>query len=152
MNGSSASTRSPPCRSISASAGSISSVKTWWASWSENVPSGSPGKQRFRFLPSGGEMNGVRVRNAGRFTIGTATTDPASWAGSRPHDPHDGRDRRVLAAVDAAQDAQPRPVVGAGHLEARPLQVAQGRRVEPQHAPGHSPSPRVRATMVTNVR
>ena len=68
------------------------------------------------------------------------------------HHPHNRRDRRVLAPVDAAQHAKPRAVAGAGHLEARPLQIAQRRRFEPQHAPGHSPSPRVSATMVTNVR
>jgi len=40
------------------------------------------------------------------------------------HHPDHGRDRGVLAAVDSAQDAQPRAVPGTGHLEARPLQVA----------------------------
>ena len=55
----------------------------WWASWSEYVPSGSPGKQRLGFLPSAGETNAALPANIAGLTIGTATTVPESAAVSR---------------------------------------------------------------------
>ena len=69
---------SPPCRSMSTSAGAISSSKTWRASTSLNVPSSEPGKQRLRFLPSSGTTNAVRARNEVMLTIGTAVIRPES--------------------------------------------------------------------------
>ena len=69
---------SPPCRSISTSAGAISSSKTWCASTSLNVPSAEPGKQRLRFLPSSGTTNAVRARKDVMLTIGTAVIRPES--------------------------------------------------------------------------
>ena len=49
------------------------------------------------------------------------------------HEPPDGRDARVLAAVDARQDAQSRPVRGTVCLEARPLLFGQRGAVKRQH-------------------
>ena len=134
-------------------------MKTWWASWSEYVPSGSPGKQRFRFLPSPGETNGVRLRNEATFTIGTVVTEPASAAGSRP------RISSTAPLIDEySQPWMPAITTRCGPSraprawKARPLVLAQGGGVEAQRAPldrarrAHSPRPRVSATIVTKVR
>src|SRR5215212_8129423 len=56
----------------------------WKASTSLKVPSGSPGKHRFRFLPSSGVTKGVLARNAATLTTGTATTLPARPEVSSP--------------------------------------------------------------------
>ena len=50
---------------------------------SVKVPSYEPGKQRLRFLPSSGTTNGVRARNDGMLTIGTAVIRPAELAACR---------------------------------------------------------------------
>ena len=74
---------SPVCASTRASDPEMSWVNASYASLSERVPAGSPGKHRLRFLPSSGTRNGVRARNAGRFSTGTATTRPRRSRSSR---------------------------------------------------------------------
>jgi hypothetical protein len=50
---------------------------------SVKVPSGFPGKNRFGFLPSIGQTNGERGRNAGTSMRGRETTVPRNRDGSR---------------------------------------------------------------------
>src|SRR6201996_6724832 len=69
---------SPACTSSTASAPVISSRTTASPSRSLNVPCGSPGKHRLRFLPSSGVTNGVRDRNEVTLSTGTAVTVPRS--------------------------------------------------------------------------
>ena len=108
------------------SLGAINSSKTWRASTSLNVPSYEPGKQRLRFFPSCGTTNAVRARNDGMLTIGTAVIRPASVSRvERVHEAHDGRDRRVLAAVDPAEKAEVRAVAPARGFEARELELGE---------------------------
>ena len=73
---------SPQCASTSPSAPRMNSVNAACASRSASVPSGLPGKHRFRFLPSSGTTNGARARNPVMFSTGTARTRPRSRAGS----------------------------------------------------------------------
>ena len=94
---------------MSTSLGAISSVKTWCASTSESVPSGEPG--------SSVEVLAVlrhdkcRSSAEGRHAHDRHRRDPA---GERvrlelAHEADNGGDRRVLAAMNAGEQAEVRP-------------------------------------------
>ena len=122
------------------------------------VPSCEPGKQRFRFLPSTGTTNGERCRNDSMLTTGTAVIVPCELA--RVELVHESRhrgDRRVLAAVDPADQRQlgpspPRRARRTPDARAPPAARARTRsvvrsimsppRAPREHAPPAAPSTR----------
>jgi len=63
--------------------GEITDRKMASSMTSLKVPLGFPGKKRFGFLPSIGQTNGERGRNAGTSTSGKETTVPRNRDGSR---------------------------------------------------------------------
>ena len=99
-------------------------VKMSWASRSVYVPSGSPGKARLRFLPSAGTTNGERCVNDSMLTTGTRGDRARELRRVElAHDARHGGDRGVLAAVDAADQRDPRAVLRA----ARPRSTGRSR-------------------------
>ena len=115
----------------------MTSFRSTWASTSEIVPSARPGAVRLRLRPSIGERKPERRWNMGGLTTGTATTVPASSAGSRPLNRlHDRVDARVLGSVDPCCQAKTRARTVAVHDDQRDSDRFGGSLADGQESAG----------------